>query len=585
MRSDIIKSGAERAPHRALLYGSGLDPSAMQRPFIAVATGWNDIIPGHVGMRDLERHIERGIFAAGGVAFFFGIPGICDGLAMGHRGMHYSLPSRELIADSIESMIEAHQFDGIVLLTNCDKITPGMLMAAARVNIPSIVVTAGPMMAGECARISEELEAAAEKFSAAGKGDIAKAARRLASGHTIYGDGYYGAAWRKSGMLTAEQLEVLEMAACPGMGSCQGLYTANTMACLTEALGMSLPGSGAALAVSAEKRRLAYRSGARILDLVAADVRPRQILTEAAFRNAIRVDNALGGSSNTVLHLPAIAHEAGVDVPIEWFDEIAQVTPHITDILPGPTAKHAMEDLDRAGGVAAVLHVLRDSVEPADTVSGLPIEEIAAAARVYDSDVIRPLDRPYHKEGGMAILKGNLAPDGAVVKASAVPRSMRRFVGRARVFTREEDATEAILGEKIKPGDVVVIQYEGPRGGPGMREMLYPTSQIYAAGLYESVALITDGRFSGATIGLSVGHISPEAASGGTIGLIEEGDEISIDVGRRKIQLRVKAAELRERRRKWRPPAPKVTTGYLARYAAQVSSAATGAVMGVEAEG
>ncbi len=579
MRSDAIKSGVERAPHRALLYGGGLDRSVLDRPFIGVATGWNDVIPGHVGMRDLERQIERGIFAAGGVAFFFGLPGICDGLAMGHPGMHYSLPSRELIADSVESMLEAHQFDGVVLLTNCDKITPGMLMAAARVNIPAIVVTAGPMMAGQCASIGGELREVAERFRERGKPDMAKAAERLAGGHVIYGDSYYGAGWRKAGLLNDEQLAAIEEAACPGMGSCQGLYTANTMACLTEALGMSLPGSGAAPAITAEKKRIAYASGVRAVQLVKEDVRPRSIMTAAAFRNAVRVDNALGGSSNTVLHLPAIAHDAGVEMPIEWFDEIAQTVPHITNILPGPTAQHAMEDLHRAGGVAAVMHVLADQIEPADTVSGAPMQEIVRQARVFDSTVIRPLDKPYHKEGGIAILKGNLAPEGSVVKASAVAPKMRRFVGRARVFTREEDATAAITEGAIKPGDVVVIQYEGPRGGPGMREMLYPTSQIYAAGLNESVALITDGRFSGATIGLSIGHISPEAAAGGAIGLVQEGDEILIDVRRRKIELRVKASELRARRKAWKPLPPKVTKGYLARYAAQVTSAARGAIV------
>lgn len=579
MRSEMITSGVERAPHRALLYGSGLDRSALGRPFIAVASAWNDIIPGHVGLRELERHIERGIFAGGGTAFFFGLPGICDGLAMGHVGMHYSLPSRELIADSMESMLEAHQFDGVVLLTNCDKITPGMLMAAARVNIPAIVVTGGPMLAGECGSIREDLLAAAEQFRAAGKSAPAKAAERLARGRAVYGDAYYGAGWRKARLLDERQLTELEMAACPGIGSCQGLYTANTMACLTEALGMCLPRGGTAPAVSAERRRIAYLSGMRAVDLVREDVRPRQILTAAAFRNAIRVDNALGGSSNTVLHLPAIAHEAGVELPIAWFDEIARETPHITDILPGPTAVHAMQDLDRAGGVGAVMHVLRERLEPAQTVSGESIGELAARSRVLDQEVIRSLDKPYHREGGIAILKGNLAPEGAVVKASAVARSMRRFVGRARVFLREEDATEAITAGKIMAGDVVVIQYEGPRGGPGMREMLYPTSQIYAAGLNESVALITDGRFSGATVGLSVGHVCPEAAAGGPIGLVQEGDEILIDVNRRKIELRVKASELEARRRSWRPRPPKVASGWLARYAAHVSSAAQGAVM------
>ena len=579
MRSDQIKSGVERAPHRALLYASGLEPGSLSRPFIGVATAWNDIVPGHVGMRDLERHIERGVFAAGGVAFFFGLPGVCDGIAMGHRGMHYSLPSRELIADSVESMLEAHQFDGVGQLTNCDKITPGMLMAAARVNIPAIVVTAGPMMAGECSEISGELEAAAERFRAAGKDDMAQTAERLARGHTIYGDGYYGASWRKAGILGEAALSALELAACPGIGSCQGLYTANTMACLTEALGMSLPRCGTALAVSAEKKRIAYASGSRIVALVKEDITPRQIMTEAAFRNAIRIDNALGGSSNTVLHLPAIAHDAGLALPIEWFDEIARVTPHLTDILPGPTAQHAMEDLHRAGGVPAVLHVLAETVEAADTVSGRSISEIAAEAKVLDDAVIRPLDNPYHEEGGIAILKGNLAPDGAVVKASAVAPSMRRFTGRARVFTREEEATEAIMNGRIAAGDVVVIQYEGPRGGPGMREMLYPTSQVYAAGLNQSVALVTDGRFSGATIGLSVGHVSPEAAAGGVIGLVRDGDEILIDVEERRLDLQVPESELATRRREWKPLPPKIATGYLARYAAQVSSAAQGAVV------
>ena len=584
MRSDVIKKGPTRAPHRALLYGSGLHKETFDRPFIGVVTGWNDIVPGHVGMRDLERHIERGVFAAGGATFFFGVPGICDGLAMGHGGMHYSLPSRELIADSVESMLEAHQFDGVVLLTNCDKITPGMLMAAGRVDIPSIVVTAGPMMAGQCACISDELLAVAERFRESGKPEMAKAAERLATGHTIYGDGYYGAGWHKAGMLTDEQLDMLEQAACPGIGSCQGLYTANTMACLTEALGMSLPGSGTALAVSAEKRRIAYASGMRILDLVNQDIRPRQIMTEAAFRNAIRVDNALGGSSNTVLHLPAIAHEAGIDFPIDWFDEISRVTPHITNILPGPTAEHAMEDLDRAGGVAAVMHALRESIEPSPTVSGISAELIAGDAKILDGDVIRPVDNPYHKEGGIAILKGNLAPEGGVVKSSAVAPGMMTFTGRARVFTREEDATQAIMEGKIQAGDVVVIQYEGPRGGPGMREMLYPTSQIYAAGLNESVALITDGRFSGATIGLSVGHVCPEAAVGGPIGLVREGDEIYIDVAQREIELKVSDDELAKRRKDWKPLPPKITKGYLARYAQQVSSAARGAVVQSEAE-
>ncbi len=579
MRSDEIKKGLERAPHRALLYASGLSGRQMAKPFIGVATSWNDIIPGHVGMRDLERHIEQGVYAGGGVAFFFGLPGICDGLAMGHKGMHYALASRELIADSVESMAEAHAFDGLVLLTNCDKITPGMLMAAGRLNIPSIVVTAGPMQAGRCGPIEAKLAHLAEKFQQ--RGDIAGAATagRLAHGHVIYGDAYYGAAWRRKGEITAAELEVLEQSACPGVGSCQGLYTANTMACLTEALGMSLPGCGTALAVSAAKRRIAYESGERIISLVKKQVTPRQIMTKAAFRNAIRADLALGGSTNTVLHLPAIGHEAGVKVLPEWFDDLSRVTPHLTDILPSPGAMHAMEDLDRAGGISALLHVLRGSLESSLTVSGKNTLAIARAGRVLDEQVVRPLGKPYHKEGGIAILKGNLAPAGAVVKASAVAEEMHRFQGKARIFEKEEDATAAILGGKISAGEVVVIRYEGPKGGPGMREMLYPTALITGMGLNRQVALITDGRFSGASIGLSVGHISPEAAEGGPIGLIKEGDVIAIDVDKRSLELKVPAAELARRRKHWKPLPPKVKDGYLARYASQVSSAALGAIV------
>jgi dihydroxy-acid dehydratase len=554
MRSDIIKQGRERAPHRSLLYACGLSREEIGRPFIAVASSFSDIVPGHVGMRDLERHIERGIYAAGGAAFFFGVPGICDGLAMGHKGMHYSLASRELIADCIESMAEGHAFDGLVLLTNCDKITPGCLMAAARLDLPAIVLTAGPMLAGG-----------------------------LRGARVSYGDTYYAVAKAQKGEISDEDLAEQEYCACPGAGSCQGLYTANTMACLTETMGMSLPGGGTALAVSAEKRRLAYETGKRIVGLVAADVRPCSIMTPAAFRNAIRVDNALGGSTNTVLHLPAIAHEAGVDFELDWFDQISRVTPHLTDMVPG--GRHFMEDLDTAGGVPGVLHVLRDALESSPTVNGSDILEIAAQGRVLDSEVIRPLDRPYHREGGIAILRGNLAPEGSVVKQSAVSEAMRTFRGRARVFDSEEAATAAILAGTIKAGDVVVVRYEGPRGGPGMREMLYPTSLIRGAGLGESVALLTDGRFSGATVGLSAGHISPEAMAGGPLALVREGDQIAIDLDARTIDLVVDEAELRQRRMSWQPPQPKVTTGWLARYASMVSSAASGAVLSADTGG
>ena len=553
MRSDVIKKGMERAPHRSLLYACGLSGEEMQRPFVAVASSFTDIVPGHVGMRDLERHIERGIYAAGGAAFFFGLPAICDGIAMGHKGMHYSLASRELIADSIESMAEGHAFDGLVLLTNCDKITPGMLMAAARLDIPSIVLTAGPMLAG-----------------------------RYRGGRVSYGETYYAVAQLQKGEISEQDLYEREYCACPGAGSCQGLYTANTMACLTEAMGMSLANSGTALAVSAEKRRLAYETGKRIVGLIAQDVRPRSIITAAALRNAIRVDNALGGSTNSVLHLPAIAREAGVDFELDWFDQISRVTPHLTNMLPGGT--DFMEDLDYAGGVPAVLHVLHDSLESSTTVLGRDIRDIAAQAQVRDAEVIRPLDRPYHKEGGIAILRGNLAPDGSVVKQSAVSEAMRQFRGPARVFDSEEATTEAILAGRIKAGDVVVVRYEGPRGGPGMREMLYPTSLIKGSGLADSVALLTDGRFSGATVGLSAGHVSPEAMAGGPIALVEEGDEIAIDLDARTIDLLVPQIELKRRRKSWQPPEPKVKTGWLARYARLVTSAASGAVLSADGD-
>ena len=548
MRSDVIKQGLERAPHRALLYACGLGPRDLSRPFIGLASSFTDLVPGHIGMRDLERSIEHGVFAAGGEAFIFGLPAICDGLAMGHKGMHYSLASRELIADSVESVAEAHALDGLVLLTNCDKITPGMIMAATRLNIPSIVVTAGPMMAGHNRQ------------------------KRLS-----YGETYLSAAQFKRGEMSEIDLAGDELGACPGAGSCQGLYTANTMACLTEAMGFSLPGAGTALAVSSAKRRIAQESGSRIVELVKQGVLPRSIITPAAIRNAIRVDQALGGSSNTVLHLAAIGHEAGFEVPMEWFDTIGRETPHIADLLPW--GRNHMEDLDLAGGVPAVMSVLREQIEDSPTVAGPSSVELAARGEVYDHDVIRSRQRAYHSEGGIAILRGNLAPEGAVVKQSAVSDKIRKFTGKARVFEAEEPATKAILDGQITSGDVVVIRYEGPRGGPGMREMLYPTSFIFGMKLHESVALITDGRFSGATTGLSVGHVSPEAMEGGPLALVQEGDQIRFDVDARSVELLVSDEELARRRQSWRPPEPKIKTGYLARYARQVGSAATGAVV------
>ncbi len=549
MRSKIIKEGLERVPHRALLYATGIPKTEMHKPFIGVATSFTDIIPGHIGMRDLERFIEKGIHTGGGYPFFFGIPGICDGIAMGHRGMHYSLPSRELIADSVETIAEAHQFDGLVLLTNCDKITPGMLMAAARVNIPSIVVTAGPMLSGYLK--GKRLSLVNDTFEAIGK--------------------------YKKGLITDEELEALEECACPGAGSCQGMYTANTMACITEALGMSLEGCATALAVSSKKKRIAFESGRRIVDLIRNNITPRKIMTKRAFENAIMVDLALGGSTNTVLHIPAISHDAGIELPLEVFDKLSRKIPHICDMLP--SGRYYLEDLDYAGGIPAVLKRLKGIIHNNVTVSAKDIFAIADSAEVKDADVIRPLDNAYHREGGIAILKGSLAPEGAVVKQSAVSKGMMTFEGVAKVFDSEEDAMKAILEGKINQGNIIVIRYEGPKGGPGMREMLSPTATIVGMGLSESVALITDGRFSGGTRGPCIGHISPEAMEGGPIAIVKNGDRIIIDIPKRRIDLKLSNKDIRERLKKWKPPEPKIKTGYLSRYAKMVSSAGKGAIM------
>jgi dihydroxy-acid dehydratase len=549
MRSRIIKEGLERVPHRALLYATGICKSEMKKPFIGVATSFTDIIPGHIGMRDLERFIEKGIHTGGGYPFFFGIPGICDGIAMGHAGMHYSLPSRELIADMVETVAQAHQFDGLVLLTNCDKITPGMLMAAARINIPSIIVTAGPMLSGRLR--GRRLSLVNDTFEAVGK--------------------------YKKGLIKDKELESLEMCACPGVGSCQGMYTANTMACVTEALGMSLPRSATLLAISADKRRIAFESGERIVELIKKNVTPRMIMTQKSFENAIMVDLALGGSTNSVLHITAVAHDAGVDLPLETFDILAKKTPHLVNMLPG--GEHYLEDLDWAGGIPALMKRLQNILHNNITVSGRKIYEIARSAEVTDENVIRPLNKPYRKEGGIAILRGNLAHDGAVVKQSAVSEKMMRFEGTAKVFDSEEEGMKAILDGKVRPGDVVVIRYEGPKGGPGMREMLSPTAAIAGMGLSESVALITDGRFSGGTRGPCIGHISPEAMEGGLIAILQNGDRIRIDIPKRTIDMLLSQKEIKERLKRWRPRKPKITKGYLARYARVVSSAASGAVM------
>jgi dihydroxy-acid dehydratase len=549
MKSNLIKKGLERLPHRALLYASGIPRTEMNKPFIGIATSFTDIIPGHIGMRDLERFIEKGVHTGGGYPFFFGIPGICDGIAMGHKGMHYSLASRELIADMIETITEAHRLDGLVLLTNCDKITPGMLMAAARVNVPSIVVTAGPMLAGHLK--GKRLSLVNDTFEAIGK--------------------------YKKGLLNDADIAELEMCACPGPGSCQGMYTANTMACVTEALGMSLPGCSTSLAVSSKKRRIAFHSGRRIIELVKKNITPKKLMTRKAFENAIKVDMALGGSTNTVLHIPAIAHETNVPLSLELFDKISRKTPHISNMLPGGT--HYLEDLEYAGGIPAILKRLKSGLNNINTVSGQKTFQVADKAEITDSEVIRPLKKAHHKEGGIAVLKGTLAPDGAVVKQTAVSKKMLKFNGKARVYNSEEESMKAILAGKIREGDVVVVRYEGPKGGPGMREMLSPTSAIAGMGLGDSVALITDGRFSGGTRGPCIGHISPEAMEGGPIAIVEDGDIISIDIPKRRLDLLLSKEEAEKRLKKHKAIKPKINKGWLARYALLVTSASTGAIM------
>jgi dihydroxy-acid dehydratase len=548
MRSDQIKRGAARAPNRCLLYSTGIRPGDLDKPFIGIASSFTDLVPGHIAMRDLERYIERGVAAGGGVPFIFGAPAICDGIAMGHSGMHYSLGSREIIADLIETVANAHMLDGLILLSNCDKVTPGMLMAAARLNIPAIVVTAGAMLTG-----------------------MYEKKRRSMVRDTFEAVGQF-----KAGKITEKQLSELEMAACPGAGACQGMYTANTMACLTETMGMSMRDCATALAVSAKKKRIAYESGMRVVELVKEDVKSRDILTLNAFKNAIVADMALGGSTNTVLHLTAIANEAGIKLPLELFDEISKKTPQIACLEP--VGDHYMEDLDNAGGIPAVLFAIQKSLLHSKTVSGSDIIEIANSAEILDEHVIR-VKNPYKPEGGIAILRGNIAPHGCVVKQAAVNEKIKVFSGRARVFNTDEDAMKAIFDNKIVSGDVVVIRYEGPAGGPGMREMLSPTSALQGMGLSDSVALLTDGRFSGGTRGPCIGHISPEAAAGGAIGAINEGDTININIPERTLNVELTDAEIKMRIDKVVKPDPKVKVGYMARYAKLVQSADTGAVL------
>jgi len=548
LRSDVTKIGLERAPHRCLMYATGVDPADLKKPYIGVVSSFTDLIPGHVGMRDLERAIENGVYAGQGRPFIFSVPGICDGIAMGHPGMYCSLPTRGLIADMIEMVVQGHALDGIVLLTDCDKITPGMLMAAARLNIPAIVVTAGPMLAGHYN--DRRLSLVRDTFEAIGQA--------------------------QAGKISEAAVRELEIRACPGAGSCQGMYTANTMACITEAMGMSLSGCATAPAVLADKKRIAYRSGQRIVELIEENICARDIMTKNALENGIAIDMTLGGSTNTVLHLMAIAHELEIPVTLDDFDRISRSTPHLANMRPG--GDHMMEDLDIAGGIPAVMKALGKRIHDEMTVNGLSWKQIQRRARVMDPEVIKPARQAYHEEGGIAILKGNLAPEGAVIKQSAVAPEVYIFTGKARVFDSEEAGMRALMQGKIKTGTVVVIRYEGPRGGPGMREMLSLTSAIVGMGMGESVALITDGRFSGGTKGPCVGHISPEAAAGGPIALIRNGDEITLDIPARKLSVKLTKKELAARLKKWKRPKKKLT-GYLARYASQVTSASDGAVL------
>lgn len=556
MRSDNIKKGLERAPHRSLLKAVGLTDEEMALPFIGVVNSWNEIIPGHIHLGKLAEAVKAGIRMAGGVPFEFNTIGICDGIAMGHTGMKNSLPSRELIADSIELMVEAHQFDGMVMIPTCDKIVPGHLMAAGRLDIPAIVVTGGPMMPGI---VGDEPRDVISLFEAVGA--------------------------RQNNKLSDRELKNLEDCACCGAGSCAGLFTANTMACVTEALGLSLPGCGTAHAVDAKKIRLAKHSGMKILELVEKGTTPAQIVTQASLDNAIRVDMAIGGSTNTALHLPAIAQEFGLDLPLMRFDEISKETPHLINLRPG--GDRYLIDFERAGGVPAIQQRLQDRLDlDTPTVSGKTLGENLKEYIIINpranKEIIATLESPIHAEGGIAVLKGSLAPDGSVIKQTAVNQKMQRHSGPARVFDGEEAAMKAIMAKKIKSGDCLVIRYEGPKGGPGMREMLSPTAAIAGMGLIDSVALITDGRFSGGTRGPCIGHVSPEAAEGGAIALVRDGDIIEIDIPQRVLNLKLSQEELEKRRKAWKPPAPKVTKGYLARYQKLVSSADKGAVFNIK---
>jgi dihydroxy-acid dehydratase len=546
-----MKKGIERAPHRSLMKAMGYTNEEISRPLIGIAHAHNEIIPGHIHLDKILEAVKAGVRMAGGTPIAFGTIGVCDGIAMNHTGMKYSLASREIIADSVEIMAQAHPFDGLVMIPNCDKVTPGMLMAMLRVNIPAVMVSGGPMLTGRFQGKDVHLVSVFE-----GVGRV------------------------KAKTMTEEELCELEDSACPGCGSCAGMFTANSMNCLTEAIGLGLPGNGTIPAVAAARIRLAKQAGMAVLDLLDKNICPRDIATVEAFENAMAVDMALGCSTNTVLHVPAIAHEAGVELTLELFNEVSEKAPHLCSLIPG--GPHSLQQLDEAGGISAVISELSKTNNIHSgvmTVTGKTLGENLTKVQIRDHEIIRPIDNPYHAKGGIAVLYGNLAPDGAVVKQSAVADEMLTHEGPARVFNSEEEAQSAILGNKINSGDVVIIRYCGPKGGPGMPEMLSPTSAIIGMGLGKSVALLTDGRFSGGTQGACLGHISPEAAVGGPIGLVNEGDIIHIDIPAKKIELKVDNAELESRRLKWQPPEPKITSGYVARYSKLVTSGSTGAIL------
>lgn len=551
MTSKLMKEGLEKAPHRSLLKALGLTDDEINRPLIGIVNSFNEVVPGHMHLRQIAEAVKAGVRHAGGTPLEFPAIAVCDGIAMNHEGMHYSLASRELIADSIEIMARAHAFDALVFIPNCDKNVPGMLMAAARLNLPAVFVSGGPMLAGDHRGQKLTLNS---MFEAVGQ--------------------------VSAGTMTMEELHELEQSACPTCGSCAGMFTANSMNCLTEVLGMGLPGNGTIPAVYSARLRLAKEAGRQVMELLARDIRPLDIMKPAAFKNALAVDMALGCSTNTALHLPAIAHEIGMKLDLALVNEISKTTPHLCKLSPAGEA--TIEDFHRAGGVPAVMKELADHGLLDDslmTVTGKTLRENLRDVVNLDPNVIRPVKDPYSHDGGLAVLWGNLAPDGAVVKRAAVAPSMLVHEGPARVFDSEEEAVEAILGKKIKPGDVVVIRYEGPRGGPGMREMLTPTSALCGMGLDDRVALITDGRFSGASRGAAIGHVSPEAALGGTIGLLQDGDIIKIDIPNNSLNVLLEEAELQARRENWQAPAPRIKSGYMARYAKSVTSASTGAII------